>query len=65
MTQALTFVCDLSITIYDGLENKSEMKWNLSIKHKRNPVSFIFFGNELIDKTEHMPSAGPISKDEV
>ena len=26
MTQALTFVCDLSITIYNGMENKNEMK---------------------------------------
>ena len=32
MTQALTFVCarDSSITIYNGMENKNEMKWTLN-----------------------------------
>lgn len=48
MTQALTFVCDLSITIYDGLENKNEMKSiNKTLKEEfqaKGIQSLSFFG---------------------
>ena len=46
MTQALTFVLELSITIYDGLENKNEMKSTLTEEFKAKGIQFLlFFGN--------------------
>ena len=34
MTLSLTFVCDLSITIYNAMENKNEMKSTLTEEFK-------------------------------
>ena len=49
MTQALTFVCDLSITIYNAMENKNEMKAinkTLTEEFKAKGIqSLLFFGN--------------------
>ena len=46
MTQALTFVCDLSITIYNAMENKNEMKSTLTEELKAKGIqSLLFFGN--------------------
>ena len=61
MTQALTFVCDLSITIYNAMENKNE----INQEAKAKGIQFLFILAMLIDKTEYMLSAGPISNDEV
>ena len=48
MTQALTyaFVCDLSITIYNAMENKNEMKSTLTEEFKAKGIqSLLFFDN--------------------
>ena len=44
MIQSLTFVCDLSITIYNAIENKNEMKSTLTEEFKAKGIqSFIFW----------------------
>ena len=46
MTQSLTFVCDLSITIYNEMENENEMKSTLTEEFKAKGIqSLLFFGN--------------------
>ena len=48
MTQALTyaFVCDLSIIIYNAMENKNEMKSTLTEEFKAKGIqSLLFFDN--------------------
>ena len=46
MTQSLTFVCDLSITIYNAMENENEMKSTLTEEFKAKGIqSLLFFGN--------------------
>ena len=65
MTQALTyvFVCDLSVTIYNAMENKNEMKSTLTEEFKVKGIQSFIFLAMLIDKTEYKLSAGPISND--
>ena len=54
MTQSLTFVCDLSITIYNAMENKNEMKSTLTEEFKAKGIQFLlFFGNANCN-TEYM-----------
>ena len=54
MTQSLTFVCDLSITIYNAMGNKNEMKSTLTEEFKAKGIQFLLFFGNANGKTEYM-----------
>ena len=43
VTQSLTLVCDLSITIYNAMENKNEMKSTLTEEFKAKRIQSLLF----------------------